>query len=120
MTTTQKIIKYCALAFALCLIAGIFGAILQGARFIGESLFGESAKMDKYVYLIEEADPVKYESKKLSIEANATKNAAFTNVYSTVGGITIEANKLLFGDDLENHEFEFELTDIRTIYQRKK
>jgi len=47
-----------------------------------------------------------------NIEANATKNAAFTNVYSTVGGITIEANKLLFGDDLENHEFEFELTDI--------
>ena len=72
MTATQKVIKYCAFAFAVLLIAAIIGGIIKGAYYLGEAIFGESPKMDKYVYLIEEADPVKYESKKLIIEANAT------------------------------------------------
>ena len=126
MTTTQKIIKYCALAFALCLIAGIFSAILQGARFIGESLFGESAKMDKYVYLVEEADPVKYESKKLVIEASATnikivKGTAFTvrtnnkniNYYPDDEELTIkEKNKRSFNIGSIDTELIIELPQI--------
>ena len=40
MTQTEKIVKYCAIAFAVILIVGIVGALLQAVAF-GRVLFGE-------------------------------------------------------------------------------
>jgi len=72
MTSTQKLIKYCALAFAAFLIAIIIGGIARAVLGIGEAIFGESAKMDKYVYLVEESNLSKLDSPKLIIETKAT------------------------------------------------
>ena len=72
MTSTQKLIKYCALAFAAFLIAIIIGGIARAVLGIGEAIFGESAKMDKYVYLVEEPNLSKLDSPKLIIETKAT------------------------------------------------
>ena len=72
MTTAQKTIKYCALAFAIFLIVAIFSGIIRIIYGIGDAIFGDSAKMDKYVYLIEESNLNNYEANSLIIDVKAT------------------------------------------------
>lgn len=70
MSTTQKIIKYCAIAFAVSLIVAIFSGIIQVAVIIGESIFGSSNKLDELKILEEVKDNFDYS--KLDIEIGAT------------------------------------------------
>ena len=47
MTTTQKVIKYVALAFAIFLTVSIISGILSAVGLIGNVIDGEDAVMDE-------------------------------------------------------------------------
>ena len=71
MTTSQKVIKYVAIAFAIFLIVAIIGGIINVIYNVGDAIFGESPKMEKYEYLIEKSNSIE-EAEELIIETKAT------------------------------------------------
>ena len=70
MNTTQKIIKYGAIAFAIFLIVAIISGILNIVIGIGSSIFGESPKMDEFKVLEEVTDDKKFTNLTLDIGAS--------------------------------------------------
>ncbi|MBO7078741.1 MAG: hypothetical protein J6W64_02915, partial [Bacilli bacterium] len=70
MSSTQKAIKYCALAFAIFLAVSIISGIIYGIYSLGQALFGESEKLDEAVELYSGDNPA---FKELSLKINASE-----------------------------------------------
>ncbi len=95
MTSTQKVVKYLAMAFGLFLGISIISAILIGIYSVGASFFGESPKMEetKEVY---NANNFQYQDIEVDVKA--------TNIFIKEGeSFTIETNnKFIETQEKEN------------------
>lgn len=101
MTTFQKIIKYCAIAFAILLIVCIIGGILSALGFIG-GFFGENAvTKEMNVYTISS------DIKELKIDISAADFSIISSekfsVESNLKGLEVEENNGVLNISEKSH-----------------